>query len=229
MKVRPSASVHVCALRHIPEVMTRTGASHLISAINAELAPATPAGLSVDRHLKLDMHDIIEMQPGATAPAEEHVGQLIDFVQSWDRQAPLLIHCYAGSTARPPPRSSHCARSTRRRRRKPSRVPCVRPPTRQCRTGASSASPMRSSSARAACWRRSIAWGRTVSQSNASPSASRVTTPRTSTARREPAASAANRHSGHGSGPRRPAFVFVGPRPQRARLRAASRPFHQVR
>jgi|SRR4249919_3318421 predicted protein tyrosine phosphatase len=96
MKAKPSASVHVCALRHIPEVMARTGASHLISAINAELAPTTPAGLSVDRHLKLDMHDIIEMQPGATAPAEEHVGQLIDFVQSWDRQAPLLIHCYAG-------------------------------------------------------------------------------------------------------------------------------------
>jgi predicted protein tyrosine phosphatase len=96
MKVRPSASVHVCALRHIPEVMARTGASHLISAINADLAPATPVGLAVDRHLKLDMHDIIEMQPGATAPAEEHVGQLIEFVQSWDRQAPLLIHCYAG-------------------------------------------------------------------------------------------------------------------------------------
>jgi predicted protein tyrosine phosphatase len=96
MKVRPSASVHVCALRHIPEVIEQTGASHLVSAINADLIPPTPAGLAVERHLKLDMHDIIEMQDGATAPAEEHVGQLIEFVQSWDRQAPMLIHCYAG-------------------------------------------------------------------------------------------------------------------------------------
>jgi predicted protein tyrosine phosphatase len=96
MKVRPSASVHVCALRHIPEVLPRIGASHLVSAINADLAPVTPAGFAVERHLKLDMHDIIELQHGATAPAEEHVGQLIEFVRSWDREAPLLIHCYAG-------------------------------------------------------------------------------------------------------------------------------------
>jgi predicted protein tyrosine phosphatase len=60
MKGRPSASVHVCALRHIPDVLERTGASHLISAINADLAPVTPARLLVDRHLKLDMHDIVE-------------------------------------------------------------------------------------------------------------------------------------------------------------------------
>ncbi len=96
MQVRPSASVHVCALRHIPEVIAQTGASHLISAINADLIPATPPGLNAEHHLKLDMHDIIEMQQGATAPAEEHVGQLIEFVRGWDRQAPLLIHCYAG-------------------------------------------------------------------------------------------------------------------------------------
>ena len=96
MQARPTASVHVCALRHIPEVLERTGASHLISAINADLIPATPVGLAADRHLKLDMHDIIEVLDGATAPAEEHVGQLIEFVRTWDREAPLLIHCYAG-------------------------------------------------------------------------------------------------------------------------------------
>ncbi|MFN3624160.1 MAG: tyrosine phosphatase family protein [Hyphomicrobium sp.] len=96
MKARPSAPVHVCALRHIPEVLRQTGASHLVSAINADLAPPTPAGLTAGRHLKLDMHDIIEACDGATAPAQEHVGQLIEFVHGWDREAPLLIHCYAG-------------------------------------------------------------------------------------------------------------------------------------
>jgi predicted protein tyrosine phosphatase len=96
MKTTPSASVHVCALRHIPEVIELTRASHLVSAINADLAPTTPAQLHVDRHLRLDMHDIIEPCDGATAPASEHVGQLIEFVRSWDREAPLLIHCYAG-------------------------------------------------------------------------------------------------------------------------------------
>ncbi len=96
MQVRPSAAVHVCALRHIPEVLERTGARHLVSAINGDLVPATPAGVAPGRHLRLDMHDIIELRDGAVAPAEEHVGQLIEFATSWDRQAPLLIHCYAG-------------------------------------------------------------------------------------------------------------------------------------
>jgi predicted protein tyrosine phosphatase len=96
MQVRPSASVHVCALRHIPEVLSNTGARHLISAINADLAPATPPLVIPGRHLRLDMHDILDVRDGATAPAEEHVGHLIDFITSWDREAPLLIHCYAG-------------------------------------------------------------------------------------------------------------------------------------
>lgn len=96
MPLRPSAAVYVCALRHLPEVLARTGASHLISAINADLAPETPTSLAVERHLKLDMHDIIELQDGARAPAQEHVGELIEFVQTWDRKAPMLIHCYAG-------------------------------------------------------------------------------------------------------------------------------------
>jgi predicted protein tyrosine phosphatase len=80
----------------MPEILARTGASHLISAINADLAPVTPEGMARERHLKLDMHDIIETQEGARAPAHEHVGELIEFVHAWDRTAPLLIHCYAG-------------------------------------------------------------------------------------------------------------------------------------
>jgi predicted protein tyrosine phosphatase len=56
----------------------------------------TPAGFAPDRHLRLDMHDIIEARDGAIAPAEEHVGELIEFVRSWDRKEPLLIHCFAG-------------------------------------------------------------------------------------------------------------------------------------
>ena len=96
MLTKPAAGVHVCALRHIPEVVARTGARHLISAINADLAPATPTELLPDRHLRLDMHDIIEECDGATAPAEEHVHRLVAFAQGWDGESPLLVHCFAG-------------------------------------------------------------------------------------------------------------------------------------
>lgn len=91
-----SIAIHVCALRHVPEMATKTGALHLVSVIDAPLQPATPASISQERHLKLDMHDIIEARPDATPPSIEHVTQLIDFAHDWNRQGPLLIHCFAG-------------------------------------------------------------------------------------------------------------------------------------
>ena len=96
MTLNRSAPIHVCALAHIVDVVEATGASHLVSAINADLLPETPASIAVERHLKLDMHDIVEVLPGAWPPSAMHVEELIDFVHEWDRTAPMLIHCFAG-------------------------------------------------------------------------------------------------------------------------------------
>jgi predicted protein tyrosine phosphatase len=94
--LRQSATVHVCALRHVSEMVKRTGARHLVSPINADFLPETPKAISGDRHLKLDMNDIVEAHPELIPPGTGHVAKLLDFVQTWDRQAPILIHCYAG-------------------------------------------------------------------------------------------------------------------------------------
>ena len=94
--LRQSATVHVCALRHVPEMVKHTGARHLISAINAHFIPETPTTIPDNRHLKLDMNDIVEAQPDLILPNTGHVAKLLDFVRSWDRQSPILIHCYAG-------------------------------------------------------------------------------------------------------------------------------------
>jgi predicted protein tyrosine phosphatase len=96
MTLRQSATVHVCALRHVPEMVKHTGAQHLVSVIDAHFLPDTPTAISRDRHLKLGMHDIIQPQPNLTLPTSEHVRKLLDFVQSWDGQTSILIHCYAG-------------------------------------------------------------------------------------------------------------------------------------
>jgi predicted protein tyrosine phosphatase len=42
------------------------------------------------------MDDISSPMDGYTHPAEQHVSDLISFVQRWDRSAPLVMHCYAG-------------------------------------------------------------------------------------------------------------------------------------
>jgi len=96
MKFRNAATIHVCALRHVPDMARRIGARHLVSAINADLVPETPTVISDGRHLKLNMNDIVEAQPDLIPPDREHVAKLVDFLQSWDQQAPILIHCYAG-------------------------------------------------------------------------------------------------------------------------------------
>jgi predicted protein tyrosine phosphatase len=77
-------------------MIQRTGARHLVSAIDANFLPTTPEMILPDRHLKLAMHDIVEGRIDQVLPASEHVTELLDFVQSWDRREPMLIHCYAG-------------------------------------------------------------------------------------------------------------------------------------
>jgi hypothetical protein len=49
MMLRQSATVHVCSLRHVPEMVKLIGARHLISAINAYFLPETPTAISGDR------------------------------------------------------------------------------------------------------------------------------------------------------------------------------------
>ncbi len=42
------------------------------------------------------MHDIVEPLEGHVLPGPEHVTPLLDFVLAWEREAPLVIHCWAG-------------------------------------------------------------------------------------------------------------------------------------
>ncbi len=56
----------------------------------------TPAGISVGQHLRLGMNDVSAYDENATMPVEDHVHQLIEFIHTWDREHPILIHCLAG-------------------------------------------------------------------------------------------------------------------------------------
>ena len=70
--------------------------SHLVTLINGETPIETPPGIGQGRHLRLSMNDISEPQSGLVVPSEDHVSELIRFAEDWDRNAPLLIHCWAG-------------------------------------------------------------------------------------------------------------------------------------
>jgi predicted protein tyrosine phosphatase len=86
--------IHVCSLARLHDTVAETGASHIVSLLIDRVE--RPPGIGPSNHLVLKMDDILAPEQGLTAPAEEHAVQLIAFARGWDRQAPLVIHCFAG-------------------------------------------------------------------------------------------------------------------------------------
>lgn len=88
--------LHVCSLSRLNDTVERTGARSLVTLINAEMAVPTPPGIAAGQHLKLSFNDIAAPVRGLTPPGEAHVLELLEFVRTWDRATPLVIHCWAG-------------------------------------------------------------------------------------------------------------------------------------
>lgn len=89
-------TLHVCPLSRLHETVAATGASHVVTLINDTTAVERPASVPAERHLFLGISDIVEPVEGHVLPAAEHVKELIAFVRRWDRDSPLVIHCWAG-------------------------------------------------------------------------------------------------------------------------------------
>ncbi len=88
--------IHVCSLARLHNTVTDTGARHIVTLLRLIDRVRRPDTIEANNHLILGMDDITEPLEGYTHPGEEHVSQLIKFVQGWDRRAPMVIHCYAG-------------------------------------------------------------------------------------------------------------------------------------
>ena len=88
--------IHVCSLAALPEIVRLTGASHVLTVMAKVDQVERPASVRPENHMKIAFDDIIEPMDGFVAPNAEHVEQVLSFVRSWDRGAPLVIHCYAG-------------------------------------------------------------------------------------------------------------------------------------
>ncbi|ADZ71755.1 tyrosine phosphatase family protein [Polymorphum gilvum] len=88
--------LYVCPLSRLKETVDRSGASHLVSLINADTHVERPDRIGPDRHLFLGFNDIVDPVEGLIPPGEAHVASLLRFVRDWDRSAPMVIHCWAG-------------------------------------------------------------------------------------------------------------------------------------
>jgi predicted protein tyrosine phosphatase len=85
--IAPFSALEDTVRRHRP--------SHLLTLLDQPFVP-TPESIHSERHLRLRMHDIVEAVEGGVVPESSHVAELIAFGKTWDRTAPLLVHCWAG-------------------------------------------------------------------------------------------------------------------------------------
>lgn len=90
------AMIHVCSLARLHCTVADTGARHVVSLLGHEDRVQRPVGIAPENHLWLRLHDISSPLDGCIMPDEVHVADLLQFVRTWDRRAPLVVHCYAG-------------------------------------------------------------------------------------------------------------------------------------
>ncbi len=88
--------IHVCSLARLHDTVGETGARHVVTLMKDIAQVRRPSSIAENNHLLLDMDDITMPIDGYVHPSEEHVEKLISFVTGWNRQAPLVVHCFAG-------------------------------------------------------------------------------------------------------------------------------------
>jgi predicted protein tyrosine phosphatase len=94
--VMAKETIYVAPLSLVQSTIADACVSHLVTLINLDTPVPTPPSIGPDRHLRLAMNDICEPAEGLVLPCQEHVADLVQFALDWDREAPLLIHCWAG-------------------------------------------------------------------------------------------------------------------------------------
>jgi predicted protein tyrosine phosphatase len=88
--------IHVCSLARLHATVHQTGARHIVTLLKHTDRVERPKHILAADHLVLGMDDISMPMEGYVIPCEDHVGRLIGFVRAWNREKPLVMHCFAG-------------------------------------------------------------------------------------------------------------------------------------
>lgn len=86
----------VCPLNKAHALIESHGARHAVSLLSADTPHPHFAALDPSKHLRLTFHDIVQPMDGMSPPRAADAERLVNFLMGWERQAPMLIHCWAG-------------------------------------------------------------------------------------------------------------------------------------
>jgi predicted protein tyrosine phosphatase len=94
-------AIHVCPLAHLERVARESGAEKLVSLLTPPARAPRPDTIAPENHLQLHFADLAAPREGLDPASASQMAEFIAFISSWDRAAPLLIHCYAGVSRSP--------------------------------------------------------------------------------------------------------------------------------
>jgi predicted protein tyrosine phosphatase len=86
----------VCGLNAAQEQIDLHGAQSVISILGPETPHRDFVGIDPAQHLRLTFNDINAVTPGLIAPQAGDATRLVNFIKDWQRDAPMVIHCWAG-------------------------------------------------------------------------------------------------------------------------------------
>jgi predicted protein tyrosine phosphatase len=83
-------------LNKVQPLIDTYGVKHVVTLLAPGTPHDAPVGITPGRHLSLYFHDIVQPMDGHVPPGAGDAEKLIGFFRSWDRQDPMLVHCWAG-------------------------------------------------------------------------------------------------------------------------------------
>ena len=83
-------------LNQVQTLVDAHDVSHVVTMLAPDTPHELPKGIATERHLRLYFHDIVQHMDGHVPPKAADAERLIAFLQDWDREKPMLIHCWAG-------------------------------------------------------------------------------------------------------------------------------------
>ena len=90
------SKILVTPLSAVPEVLRAYRPSHLVTLLSPEHMIETPAGFPAERHLRLGVNDVVDVEAGDHPPGRQHIEALLAFSRAWPAEEPILVHCWAG-------------------------------------------------------------------------------------------------------------------------------------
>ena len=96
MRLGDPRVIYISSWRTMEARAIELGVPHILSLLGIEGEPDTPHGIDPARHLHIEVDDVPAPFAGDIAPTMEHVQKILEFSSGWDRQGPMIVHCYAG-------------------------------------------------------------------------------------------------------------------------------------